>query len=904
MIQNLIHIKETADRHIRQIVEATGTRLEKSGTRYRACCPLHDEKTPSFYVNESKGFFKCFGCGAGGDALAFLVERERLDFPGAVARAAEILRIPIEYNGIEDLSKWREQHRKELDEKTALYNAAKACADAFHAKLLAPGPKYPGKKASGHLEDEILPAYDHAGRDWPADVVKSFLLGVYDIPPVKTDLAKRIGASLMLNRHVFPIQDLQGRVVGFTGRVTGKPEKGTPKYINSPEPAAGQVGIYHKSEVLYGLFQNEKAIRQQEHCYVVEGPTDVIALYTADLPAVAPCGTAFTTAQAKMLSRFTDRITLLFDTDDNQAGKKAARRALAGDNSIIPYFTDVQICFLPAGHDPDSYIRANPLMIGKYLSDHSEDAVIWSVVEGLNLSSIIGKKTAIDRTKEVFKHLDKEQRSLYGKELETRLQLPDLWRMIQPDAEAVDIDEIIKTAKDIQEATQTPKQVFPTDAFPKDTANVIREWAKEMLLPEDYFGLNILTVAGGVLGNKYVAGYKGRVEPALLYSVLVGYSGGGKTPTQKRCLEPVFEIEKDLKRRHDILMQNWKQECFELANSKSRETLPPAPGELELLIVDSTTEQIVKSLSCNPHGMISWQNELKGFLDAMGRYSSGGSLGFWLNMFDCTFLKNSRVGSGTVRLEFPFVPLLTGVQPGILKEMATDDKMDSGFFGRFIFAYPDDLDKKEETDVEPDPNTLARYGQIIKNLWALPSRIFPPLDGVNEWSVSRLVVKLSQEAASTYRLFKNISVRRYNAEETDQMKTIIVKGESIALRVALILHFLEYAEAFDQDSIKNENPDTIAGLPIQDHTMKNAIRLVEYFRHTASKVLSRLETPINTLPSEQKAWYESLPIEFATKTAVEVGQGLQISERTVKRLLSNKVFFIPVQRGNYRKRFE
>lgn len=888
MISNLIQIKDAADRQIRNIIEATGTRLEKSGTRYRSCCPLHDEKTPSFYVNETRGFYKCFGCGKGGDALSFLVEREHLDFPGAVVRAAEILRMPVEYNGVVDLEKWREQHRHELDEKARLYNAAQTCAEAFHAKLTT------------------TPAdrYEHAGREWPAAIAAGFLLGVYDIPPVKTDMAKRTGASLMLNRHVFPIHDIQGRVVGFSGRITGKPEKGIPKYINSPEPAAGQVGIYHKSELLYGLFQNEKRIRSMEHCYVVEGPTDVIALYTANLPAVAPCGTAFTPAQAKLLSRFTDRITLLFDTDENQAGKKAARRAVGGDNSILSYFIDVQICFLPAGHDPDSFIRAKPGEIDQYLPKASEDAIVWFVIDGLNLSSIVGKKTAIDRTREIFKILDKEQRAFYTRELEVRLQITDLWRMIQPDADEVDIEQLIRDAKNKQETTQVKKQVFPTDAFPKDTANIIRTWAEEMLLPEDYFGLNILTVAGGVLGNKYVASYKGRVEPALLYSVLVGYSGGGKTPTQKRCLEPVFEIEKDLKRRHDVLVQNWKQECFELQNSKSRELPPPAPAELEILIVDSTTEQIVRSLSNNPHGMISWQNELKGFLDAMGRYSSGGALGFWLNMFDCTFLKNSRVGSGTVRLEFPFVPLLTGVQPGILKEMATDDKMDSGFFGRFIFAYPDDLDKKEETDTEPDPNTLARYSQIVKNLWALPSKIFPPMDGVEEWSVSRMIIRLSPEANATYRAFKNASVRMYNAEETDQMKTIIVKGESIALRVAIILHFLEYAEAFDQDAIKNEKPDTIAGLPIQDHTIKNAIRLVEYFRHTAGKVLSRLETPVNTLPSEQKAWYQSLPIEFATKTAVDVGQGLQISERTVKRLIANKVFFIPVQRGNYRKRFE
>lgn len=889
MIQNITHIKDSADRHIRTVVEATGLRLERSGSRYRACCPLHEEKTPSFYVNEAHGFFKCFGCGAGGDALAFLMQRERLDFPGAVARAAEILRIPVEYNGTVGLEQWREQHRKEQDEKTALYNAAQKCADAFHEKLTTGGGE----------------SFDHAGRTWSRSIVDAFHLGVYDIPPVKADLAKRTGASLMINRHVFPIHDVQGRVVGFTGRTTGKAEKSTPKYINSPEAKEGAVGIYRKGEVLYGLFQNEMAIRSREHCFIVEGPTDVLALFTEALPAVAPCGTAFTESQAKLLCRFADRVTLFFDTDANRAGEKAARRALGADGSILPYFADVQVCFLPEGQDPDSFVRANPGKIAGYVADHSEDAVIWYVLNGLNPASIAGKKTAIDRGLEIFRHLEKAQRDFYTRELEARLNLPDLWRMIRPENDGgVNVQEIVRSAKDLQQAMPLPQHAFPTDAFPRDTAKIIREWAGEMLLPEDYFGLNILTVAGGVLGNKYVVNYKGRIEPALLYSVLVGYSGGGKTPTQKRCLEPVFQIEKDLKRHHDVLMQSWRQECFEMANGKSRDTLPPAPAELEIIIVDSTTEQIVRSLSSNPAGLISWQNEFTGFLEAMGRYSSGGALGFWLNMFDCTFTKNSRVGTGIVRLEFPFVPLLSGVQPGILKDMATAEKMDSGFFGRFIFAYPDDLTKKEESDVKPDENSLARYNQIIKNIWALPGKIFAPQDGVEGWAVTRMVVSLSSEAATIYRAFKNDGVKRYNAEETDTMKTIIVKGESIALRLALILHFLEYAEALDTDTLTAENPDVIAAMPIQKHTMENAIRLVEYFRHTAAKVLSRLETPVNTLPVEQKAWYESLPVEFATKTAVEVGAGLQISERTVKRLLSNKTFFIPVMRGNYRKRFE
>lgn len=895
MIHNLDAIKEQAARHIRKVVEGSAkVDWKKSGSRLMACCPLHDEKSPSFFIDERQGLFHCFGCNKGGDAFSFLQEREALDFPGSVVRAAEILGITVEYNGIGDLQQWRAHNKAQQDERAKLYQAAEQCAAAFHKKLL----------------EKPADRYDIAGRQYLADTVGAFRLGLYDVPPAKADLAKRVGATLMRDRVIFPLLDAAGRVVGFSGRVTGKASKDAPKYINSPGPKDGEIGIYEKSETLFGLFQNAKNIRKSGHVFLVEGPTDVLSLYEIGLPAVACCGTAFTSEHAKILSRYAETVTLLFDADE--AGRKAARRAILSDDGqksvLANSFADIGICFLPDGHDPDSFSRENPGQFQKYIDDNRTDAITWYCLDGQKMSTVGGKKIAIDRAKGLFRFLEPDRRNLYTKDLETRLGIPDLWRLIRPDGGDVDAEEIIKQAKEFR-ANTGPVVAFPVDALPPVVQAIVKEWVAEMKLPAEYFAGSILTVAGAAIGNKFVSTWRGRVHPAVLYSVLVGPSGDGKTPVHMRALQPLWEIDKDAKNKYLADRERWRQAQFSAKTTKGSgapvdESLPE-PKRMEIIIKDATTEKIVKLLESNGLGCLTWQNEFKSFLAALTRYSSGDSLGFWLDMYDALPYKRQRTSEETIDLEFPFCPMLTGIQPGILKDLAEGDKIDSGYFARLSFFYPQNHIKArpEETDRDPDTGIMYLYSSMVNRLFRLPSKVFAPTEEIPYWQVSRLAIPLSDEAKALYHKWLCDNTDKYNAEENDTLKSIGSKAESLVMRLALILHLMRFVTEQDESCLPN-TPEAVAGYPIQKDDLSGAIALAEYLRYTSGLVLSRFESPVNTLPEDQRAWYKALPPELSTKTAVEAGAGVGVSERTVKRLLSNQTFFINLQRGNYRKRHE
>lgn len=895
MIHNLDTIKETAARNIRRVIEAAAkVEFRKSGSRLTAYCPLHEEKTPSFSVDERRGLFHCFGCQKGGDAFNFLQEAEKLDFPGAVVRAAEILSVPVEYNGIENLEKWRAQHKAQQDERARLYDAAEQCTRVFHQKITA----------------RPADRYDIAGRNYTAETVVAFRLGAYDVPPVKTDLAKRIGATLMRDRVVFPLLDTAGRVVGFSGRITGKPSKDVPKYINSPNPKEGEPGIFDKSETLFGLFQNAKSIQKAAHVFICEGPTDVLTLYENGLPSVAACGTAFTSQHAKLLSGYAETVTLLFDGDE--AGRKAARRAILNDDGqksvLLPWFSDIGICFLPDGQDPDSFCRQDPEAFRKYIDDNRTDAVTWYCLDGQKTTTVGGKKIAIDRAKTLFRHLDPERRNLYTKDLETRLAVSDLWRLIRPDGSEVDPEEIIRQAKEYK-ANAGPVVTFPVDALPPMVQTIVQEWVTEMKLPAEYLAGSVLAVSGAAIGNKFVSTWRGRVHPAVLYAVLVGPSGDGKTPAHMRALQPLWDLDREAKNRYLADLERWKQAQFSARTTKGNgaptDDSLPRPNRQEIIIKDATTERIIKILEANGMGCLTWQNEFKSFLAALTRYSSGDSLGFWLDMYDALPYKRQRTSEETVDLDFPFCPMLTGIQPGILKDLAEGDKIDSGYFARLSFFYPQNHTKArpEETDREPNAEILASYTAMINRLYKLKSKVFPPTEEIPYWQVCRLAIPLSDEAKTTYHKWLCENTDKWNVEENDTLKSIGSKAESLVMRLALILHLMRFVTEAP-DTCLEETAEDIAAYPIQNADMAGAIALAEYFRYTSSFVLSRFESPVNTLPEDQKAWYRALPAELTTKTAVDAGAGVGISERTVKRLLSNQTFFINLQRGNYRKRHE
>ena len=339
------------------IVEVVSSRiqLKKAGKNYSACCPFHKEKTPSFSVSPDKQFYYCFGCGAGGNALGFIMDHDHLDFPQAIEELAKRAGMDVP----REESDRNNKPRAPTD--SPLYAILDAAAGYFKQALKS----HPARKS----------AVDYlTGRGLSGEIARDFGLGY--APPGWDNLLKNLGgdnlqqkamldAGLLIentdnpekvkrydrfrDRIMFPIRDTRGRIIAFGGRVLGDDK---PKYLNSPETP-----VFHKGQELYGLYEARQSNRQLEEIIVVEGYMDVIALAQQGLRnAVATLGTATSDEHVKRLFRLVPNILFCFDGDS--AGRKAAWRAL---EATLPSLQDgkrARFIFLPEGEDPDSLVRA------------------------------------------------------------------------------------------------------------------------------------------------------------------------------------------------------------------------------------------------------------------------------------------------------------------------------------------------------------------------------------------------------------------------------------------------------------------------------------------------------------------------------------------------------------------
>ena len=336
------------------IVDVVSSRVQmkKAGKNYTACCPFHKEKTPSFSVSPDKQFYYCFGCGAGGNALGFIMDHDNLDFPQAVEELAKAagMEIPREESG--------RAHKPRQPTDSPLYPLLTAAADFYRQALKS----HPARKA----------AVDYLkGRGLTGEIARDFGLGF--APPGWDNLYKHlssdtlqqkamIDAGLLVenaetgkrydrfrDRVMFPIRDSRGRIIAFGGRVLGDDK---PKYLNSPETP-----VFHKGQELYGLFEARKFNRSLDEIIVVEGYMDVIALAQQGLRnAVATLGTATSEEHMKRLFRVVPSVLFCFDGD--QAGRNAAWRALEATLPCLQDGRRARFLFLPEGEDPDTLVRS------------------------------------------------------------------------------------------------------------------------------------------------------------------------------------------------------------------------------------------------------------------------------------------------------------------------------------------------------------------------------------------------------------------------------------------------------------------------------------------------------------------------------------------------------------------
>jgi DNA primase len=341
------------------IVEVIGSYfpLKRAGANFKALCPFHQEKTPSFMVSPSRQTFHCFGCGAGGSAFRFVMEYEHVDFPAAVRKLAVRAGITIvEERGAADENRQYETRRK-------LLKLHAEAAEWFHENLIK---KEIGEPARKYLKQRGITAetakrwqLGYAPDEWDAfggwartqgyeqrDLLTSGLIKAKDENQTST-LKPQTSYDRFRGRIMFPICNDIGEVIAFSGRLL-KEEEGAAKYLNSPETP-----LFRKGNVLFGLHKSKRPLIEANCAIVCEGQLDLISLFEAGIMnVVAPQGTAFTENQARILKRFADEVVLCFDSD--AAGAKAAERSLDAllENDFI-----VRVVELPPGEDPDSLVR-------------------------------------------------------------------------------------------------------------------------------------------------------------------------------------------------------------------------------------------------------------------------------------------------------------------------------------------------------------------------------------------------------------------------------------------------------------------------------------------------------------------------------------------------------------------
>ncbi len=353
------------------IVEVVGdfVSLKKRGASMIACCPFHNEKTPSFHISPAKGIYKCFGCGKGGDSLKFVMELEGLSYPDALRWMAKKYGIEIKEKEFTD------QDLINQNEKESLFIVLEFAQQHFAETLakteegLSIGHSYFVERGFSKLVIEKFNlGYALEARDvflkkaLTAGFSKEILekAGLISIKDENTHIDRFRG------RVIFPIHNVGGKPIAFGARILKNDPK-APKYINSPE-----TDIYHKSKIVYGIHQAKNAIRQLDNCYLVEGYTDVVSLHQAGIEnVVASSGTSLTPEQVRLIRRFSENITVLYDGDS--AGIKASLR---GIDIILEEDMNVKSVVFPDGDDPDSYIRkVGGHAFSEYVKSHQKDFI-------------------------------------------------------------------------------------------------------------------------------------------------------------------------------------------------------------------------------------------------------------------------------------------------------------------------------------------------------------------------------------------------------------------------------------------------------------------------------------------------------------------------------------------------
>lgn len=474
------------------------------------------------------------------------------------------------------------------------------------------------------------------------------------------------------------------------------------------------------------------------------------------------------------------------------------------------------------------------------------------------------------------------------------------------------IDAYVDTKARIQDKLAFSKKnkkgtKFPVDAFPPFCQSLMKAYQTCFGAAPDHYGLGMLTIAGAVIGNAAWAVDRKSTHPPLLYSVIVDKPGRGKTPIIRELLRPLFKIEKRYREAHAEALRKHRE-----ANAAADGKNPtPPPLAKEKILNDFTLEAIYKVLRENPKGLVVFRDEIAAWINSMNAYKSKGSdEQVWLEIYNCGTAKiNRQKADRALFIDNCFVSVIGTTQPAILATFAEGNKAYNGFLARILFSYPEDTEKIAYNNRQPDDIFRTRWEEIIQHLDNLPTKVEHATDDLDDASITPTLIRLSSEASILYQAYFNEIAKQVNESDDEIEQAMLTKFDSHVLRLALILTFLNWSEQVKTVNIGGQDVtpyldlEDLEKIQISEAAMEGAIRLANYFRATALKVVGRLASPVDQLPENYQIWYGELPEEFDRVAAIKLAKDAQIGERTVGRLFNRTDLFRRVRQGVYLKVF-
>ncbi|NNK90555.1 MAG: DNA primase, partial [Saprospiraceae bacterium] len=440
--------------------------LKRRGSNMIGLCPFHDEKTPSFTVSPSKNIYKCFGCGKVGGSAQFLMDHDHLSFPEAIRTLAAKYNIELEEDNKGDDDAWKEQ--KNLEESYYIINDF--AGDFYHDKLFNSND---GKaialsyfKERGFIEQTIKQFKLGYSSDDSKGLTDKALAKQFKEEYLKDiGLTSKNGYDFFRNRVMFPIHNVSGKIIAFAGRTLSTSKK-QPKYINSPETP-----IYNKRKVLYAMHLAKGEIRKQDNCYIVEGYTDVISLFQNGVSnVVASSGTALTAEQVRLVKRYTENITFLYDGDP--AGIKAAMRGL---DIVLENDMNVKLVLLPEGEDPDSFItKSGSQEFQNFLDNNAKDFIYFKMdllLEEAGDDPVKRSKLINNIIGSISKLRDPIKRSLYIRQCALQMEVDEKILIGEVNKAIKENIRQWRLKKEREERNQLPPNVNETDFVAEEKIN-------------------------------------------------------------------------------------------------------------------------------------------------------------------------------------------------------------------------------------------------------------------------------------------------------------------------------------------------------------------------------------------------------------------------------------------------